>query len=100
MKQTRKAVEIGLALRSEHQIKIRQPLKLIQFIDEEMFNNLHEDIVKEELNVKEIALGNKDWLDTEITPELEEEGVLRELTRSINQLRKEKGLKIDEKMLF
>jgi len=97
MKQTRKAVEIGLALRSEHQIKIRQPLKLIQFIDEEMFNNLYEDIVKEELNVKEIALGNKDWLDTEITPELEEEGVLRELTRSINQLRKEKGLKIDEK---
>ena len=97
MKQTRKAVEIGLALRSEHQIKIRQPLKLIQFSDEEMFNNLYEDIVKEELNVKEIALGDKDWLDTEITPELEEEGMLRELTRSINQLRKEKGLKIDEK---
>ncbi|HOV88729.1 MAG TPA: isoleucine--tRNA ligase [Candidatus Paceibacterota bacterium] len=97
MKQTRKAVEIGLALRSEHQIKIRQPLKLIQFSDEEMFNNLYEDVVKEELNVKEIALGEKDWLDTEITPELEEEGILRELTRSVNQLRKERGLKIDEK---
>ncbi|MGB9847920.1 MAG: isoleucine--tRNA ligase [Minisyncoccia bacterium] len=97
MKKTREAVEIGLALRSEAQIKIRQPLKQIQFADEELFNQLYEDLVKEELNVREIALGSKNWLDTEISPELEEEGILRELTRRINQLRKEKKLSVDDR---
>jgi isoleucyl-tRNA synthetase len=117
---TRKAVEIGLSLRAEAKIKIRQPLKFIQ-LKKEAFDNIYEDImakiklpqplkfiqdkekkifdnlydylfkdiIKEELNVKEVALGDKDWLDTEISPELEEEGLLRELVRSINQLRKE-----------
>ncbi|MCX8015923.1 MAG: isoleucine--tRNA ligase [Patescibacteria group bacterium] len=97
MKKTREAVEIGLALRSEAQIKIRQPLKQIQFADEELFNQLYEDLVKDELNVKEIALGPKNWLDTEIPADLEEEGILRELIRRINQLRKEKGLSVDDK---
>lgn len=100
MKKTREAVEIGLALRSEAQIKIRQPLKQIQFADEELFNQLYEDLVKEELNVKEIVLGSKNWLDTEIPADLEEEGVLRELIRRINQLRKEKGLSIDDKNII
>jgi len=125
---TRKAVEIGLALRSEAKIKIRQPLKFIQ-LKKEAFDNLYEDImakiklpqpfkaiqdkekeifdnlydylfkdiIKEELNIKEVTFGDKDWLNTEISPELEEEGMLRELVRTINQLRKERGLKIDDK---
>jgi isoleucyl-tRNA synthetase len=97
MKKTREAVEIGLALRSEAQIKIRQPLKQIQFADEELFNQLYEELVKEELNVYEIALGPKNWIDTEISPELEEEGIFRELTRKINQLRKEEKLSIEDK---
>ena len=128
---TRKAVEIGLSLRAEAKIKIRQPLKFIQ-LKKEAFDNIYEDImakiklpqplkfvqdkekkifddlydylfkdiIKEELNVKEVALGDKDWLDTEISPELEEEGLLRELVRSINQLRKEIGLKIDDKNII
>jgi isoleucyl-tRNA synthetase len=97
MKKTREAVEIGLALRSEAQIKIRQPLKQIQFADKELFNQLYEELVKEELNVYEIALGPKNWIDTEISPELEEEGIFRELTRKINQLRKEEKLSIEDK---
>jgi isoleucyl-tRNA synthetase len=97
MKKTREAVEIGLALRAEAQIKIRQPLKQIQFADEELFNQLYEELVKEELNVYEIALGPKNWIDTEISPELEEEGIFRELTRKINQLRKEEKLSIEDK---
>ncbi|HPC37264.1 MAG TPA: isoleucine--tRNA ligase [Candidatus Paceibacterota bacterium] len=128
---TRKAVEIGLSLRAEAKIKIRQPLKFIQ-LKKEAFDNIYEDImakiklpqplkfvqdkekkifddlydylfkdiIKEELNVKEVALGDKDWLDTEISLELEEEGLLRELVRSINQLRKEIGLKIDDKNII
>ncbi len=128
---TRKAVEIGLSLRAEAKIKIRQPLKFIQLkkeafdniyedimakiklpqplkfvqdkekkIFDDLYNYLFNDIIKEELNVKEVALGDKDWLDTEISPELEEEGLLRELVRSINQLRKENGLKIDDKNII
>ena len=128
MSLTRKAVEMGLSLRSEAKVKIRQPLKFIQLRKEafddlyedimskiklpqpfkaiqdkekEIFDNIYDylfkDIIKEELNVKELSLGDKDWIDTEISPELEQEGLLRELVRMINQLRKEKGLKIDDK---
>jgi len=96
MRKTREAVEIGLALRAEARIKVRQPLKQIQFADEELFNQIYDELAKEELNVREIVLGNKNWLDTEISFELEEEGIMRELTRRINQLRKEKGLKIND----
>jgi isoleucyl-tRNA synthetase len=36
------------------------------------------------------------WLNTEMTEELKDEGILRELIRTINQLRKEAGLTIEQ----
>ena len=55
------------------------------------------DIIKDELNVKEIKFGAaEDKLDTAISPALKEEGDLRELLRKIQDLRKEKGLKVGD----
>ncbi|MFA6274369.1 MAG: DUF5915 domain-containing protein, partial [Candidatus Paceibacterota bacterium] len=54
------------------------------------------EIVKEEMNVKEIKLTEgkelKVEIDTNITPELKEEGNYRELVRSIQDMRKKAGL--------
>jgi isoleucyl-tRNA synthetase len=97
MEHTRKAVEIGLALRGEKEIKIRQPLNKIYFKNKEMFENIFKELVKQELNIKEIELGEEDKLDTEISEELKQEGLLRELVRKINYLRKEQGFSIEDK---
>jgi isoleucyl-tRNA synthetase len=59
-------------------------------------------VIKEELNVKEIALfpalESGFELDLNITPELKEEGTIREVVRQIQQMRKEAGLKPEDKI--
>ena len=54
-------------------------------------------ITAEEINVKQVAIGNAGLaLDTILTPELREEGQVREIIRSIQQYRKEQGMKPGE----
>ena len=50
------------------------------------------------LNVKEVEFGVEDKLDTQLTPELEQEGVARDLIRKIQNTRKEAGLKPGEEI--
>jgi isoleucyl-tRNA synthetase len=58
------------------------------------------DLIKDEVNVKEVIFGstitNEVELDVVLTPELKEEGELRELLRKIQDLRKEKGLSVGD----
>ena len=96
MEATQKAVEIGLALRATANMKIRQPLNKIVLKDKEMVELLYSDLVKQELNVKNVELGTEDALDLVISDELKLEGLVRELTRSINQLRKDSELTISD----
>ena len=104
MDQVRKIVEIGLAKRAEAGIKIRQPLNNFQFSIFNFQNNTDEylQIIADELNVKKVGyvqdLGKEIELDTEITEELKTEGALRELIRTINNLRKEAGLTIKDQI--
>ena len=53
-------------------------------------------MIKQEVNVKEIifsaAIKDEVELDTKITPELKEEGRLREVIRQIQEMRKKLGL--------
>lgn len=93
----RKIVEAGLAARAEAGVKVRQPLQsyftsLVKKLDDELT-----EIVKDELNVKELKFG-KDKLDTELTDELKQEGLFRELVRQINSMRKKHGLTIQDKI--
>jgi len=103
----RKIVEMGLAARAEGGLKVRQPLQYIRYQGKRLSEEL-EKVVAEELNVKEVKYSTevrdqedgivkedseiRIRLNTVVTPELKREGVLRELVRGINQLRKEKGL--------
>ncbi|OGH63368.1 MAG: hypothetical protein A2848_01700 [Candidatus Magasanikbacteria bacterium RIFCSPHIGHO2_01_FULL_50_8] len=58
------------------------------------------EILQEEVNVESIELGDALALDIEITPELREKGMVRELVRHINATRKERGLKPGESITF
>lgn len=92
----------GLALRAEAAIKIRQPLQKLKInpsTDGEKLKILNKellDLLQDEINVKEVAfdknIKNRMELDVKITRELREEGIIRELTRQIQDMRKDGGL--------
>ncbi len=99
MDTVREIVTIGHDLRNKSLIKIRQPLQKLQITRQELKNKIDFlDLLKEELNVKEIVFGSEYKLDTEITSELKAEGLLRECVRQLNNYRKEKGLTIKNKI--
>jgi len=101
----REIVEAGHAARKEKQIPVRQPLASMTVITGfKVFDSDYLELIKEELNLKEIIWNDKDGehmsveLDTEITPELKEEADVRELIRKIQQQRKEMNARIDQKI--
>ncbi len=101
MKIAREFVSLALKERADAQIKVRQPLAsltlfgLTKETEIEKNENLLK-IIKEEVNVKEIYFKKgeekKALLDTNITEELKEEGLVREITRVVQNLRKDAGL--------
>lgn len=96
MASVRSAVEHILAEREAVGIKVRQPLAQatapeIATLPEELLA-----VIRAEVNVKAVQSGNMVSLDTTITPELAAEGLLRELIRTINALRKQQKLTIND----
>jgi len=91
METVREFATKGNMLRKQSNIPVRQPLSKITIpID---LPQSYLDILKDELNVKDIEIGPDEvTLDFEITPELKTEGEYRELVRLVQDLRKEKGL--------
>ena len=98
MQKLRDLVELGLNLREQAGIKVRQPLASFMVKQTEMDPGLLE-ILKEELNVKEVVLGaDEETLNTDISEELRIEGVMRELVRSIQITRKNSGLEVADRI--
>ncbi len=94
MGKIREIVARALAERAKAGIKVRQPLASLQ-IPKSKFQIPKElvELVKEEINVKKITFGKSLKLDTKITPELKEEGTIREIIRNIQEMRKKANLK-------
>ena len=113
MKVVRQIVELGLSARDEAGVKVRQPLSVLMHnaagLGEEC-----EQIIAEELNVLKVEY-NKEapvsselcakqsgevvvCLSTVLNEELKQLGLLRELTRQINSLRKDSGLTINDRV--
>lgn len=94
----------ALAKRAEAGIKVRQPLAELRIKNKEsgIKNNKLLEILKEEINVKEIVIVSgieeEVELDTKITPELREEGIIREFTRLVQGLRQDAGLEPKNKI--
>jgi isoleucyl-tRNA synthetase len=91
---TRQLVEQILAMREEHAIKVRQPLAHVML--PQALSADCTQILLEEVNIKSATVGDALTLDTAITPELAAEGMLRELVRSINALRKQQKLTLQD----
>lgn len=115
METARQVVETTLALRAKAGVKVRQPLGALQYqvlVKRTSLDSEYEAIIQDELNIKHVESGvvqtndstsvvqDGSWyimesgsvrvkLDTAITPELKKEGLLREVVRTVNQMRKE-----------
>ncbi|MFA7141736.1 MAG: isoleucine--tRNA ligase [Candidatus Paceibacterota bacterium] len=101
MQEAREIVNLVLNMRMEKGVKVRQPLASLK-VKKEINKKLIE-IIKDEINVKEIlidgALKDEILLDFELTEELKQEGVVREIVRNIQQMRKELGYSKKDKIL-
>lgn len=92
------SIEKGLFERDKIHIGLKWPLQkaMITFDGDGDYSDM-EEIIKSQINVKEIVWKKgkelKVELDTKITPELEAEGYARNLIRNIQAFRKELGLK-------
>jgi isoleucyl-tRNA synthetase len=105
MELARRIVEIGLAKRDEAGIKIRQKLGGLKIIGAQELPAEYLALVIDELNVEkaEFVPGGNDQLlvelDTALTPELIRAGIVRELVRFINLLRKEASLNLGDRTI-
>ncbi len=105
MKNVRRIVAFGLEERAKAKIRVRQPLSSLKLKikNKKLKNNKKSlNLIKDEVNVKEVIFNenmeNEIELDIEITPELKQEGMARELTRDIQELRKKEGLTPQQKI--
>ncbi len=101
MEKARYIVSKGLQLRAEAKIKVRQPLSQLLIANYKLRSELI-NIVKEEVNIKEVKLAKgkefKIDLNTEISEELRLEGIAREIIRHIQEMRKEAGYEVDNRV--
>ncbi|MCX6784505.1 MAG: isoleucine--tRNA ligase [Candidatus Komeilibacteria bacterium] len=95
----KKIVELALAKRDEVGIKIRQPLAKLMVSGAKLSSD-YLDLIKDEVNVKEVVMTEGKELAVELdmvlSPELKQEGLSREFVRQINALRKEQKLSIND----
>lgn len=96
MEEVRRVVSLGLEARSEAGIKVRQPLAKLSYRKTESDIGALHELILDEVNVKEVSAlsesENEVVLDTTITEALRQEGILRDLIRLIQDVRKEQNL--------
>lgn len=92
MEKARKIVTLALADRAKHAVKIRQPLAKLTINGKKPLSKELCLLLSEELNVKAVVFepvkeGEMEF-DYALTPELKEEGTVREILRHIQDARK------------
>ncbi len=100
MNEVREIVTRALALRADAKIKVRQPLSELHIKQKDLPEQFIE-ILRQEVNVIKVILGaNEIKLNTVIDDNLAKAGLVRELIRSVNNLRKQAGLTITDKIIL
>ncbi len=95
MSVTRKVVSKALEARDSAKIKVRQPLQKLTVNDTQIQEEFLA-LIRDEVNVKEISFGNEIVLDITITPQLREEGIIRDTIRLVQDARKAAKLRQGE----
>jgi len=108
MQQVREICSLALQVRAEKGIKVRQPLQQLTVnlpigkAGKKQLTGEFVDLIKDEINVKNVVFDQKlkteIELDTNITEELKEEGIVRDFIREIQAKRKEMGLTPKDKI--
>lgn len=100
MQEVRRLVTLALEQRANANIKVRQPLSSLS-MKSAVLGPEFLDIIRDEVNVKSVIskadLESEVLIDLTITEELKKEGVIRDLIRSIQDLRKAEGLTVSDR---
>jgi isoleucyl-tRNA synthetase len=101
MQEARDIVSLALLARTKAGIKVKQPLALLKIKPiTKALNQEFCSIIGEEVNVKDIAfdatMPDSVWIDTNITPDLRDEGLVREFIRLVQDQRKNLNLSPDD----
>ncbi|MEK7190176.1 MAG: class I tRNA ligase family protein [Patescibacteria group bacterium] len=105
MELVRKIVSLGLEARQKVKIPVRQPLASLKLLAKSyQLKAEYLDLIKDELNIKEIIFDNSVLgeveLDTDISPGLKAEGEYREFMRELQDQRKKMGLAPGDRMVL
>ena len=102
MGQARSLVSRALEVREQSGRAVKQVLaSMTATVPSGSVDDAYIEVIKSEVNVKEVSVTKGELaveLDLELTPELIREGMVRDLTRKINQMRKEAGLTIQDRI--
>ena len=84
-------------------VKVRQPIAQVT-IKTTVLTEPYLEILKDELNVKEVLINNEQeeniTVDNELTPELIIEGQAREIIRAIQEGRKKAGFNVEDRIVL
>lgn len=95
MATARESISEALNQRAQNQLKVRQPLASVTVPE---VPQSYAEIIKEEVNVKQVKWGDEVAIDTELTPELKREGLMREVVRVVQAARKKADFNVEDRI--
>jgi len=115
MEEVQKIVTLGQSIRVDNSLKVRQPLPEIQ-VENRLLEDWMKALISEELNIKAVNTVGKiidadGWIDakseddglktsinTNLSDEMKYEGIVREIIRGVQNIRKKDGLQMGDKI--
>ncbi len=97
MQKVRDIVSALLEARVQAGLKVRQP---IASVSAPQLSEVLQQVVLDEVNAKQYIVSDSIAIDTHVTPELQAEGDMRELLRSVQSMRKKAGMQQHDRIIL